>query len=143
MIDSAAAILATFLIPGTFGDPTASAPTWPLYRNRFPDVGSVPDSAATITDVSDEVLARRLANGQTVRDWNVQLRVRALKDEDAFTKLEAARAVIEAITDQAVVVGANSYTVQTVSPVTTLNLGAEKGGKERHHFTLNLQATIV
>ena len=137
--DSTASVIAAHLIAeGIFTDPDAVG-SWPLSISHLPNN---PDNAGAIYDTTG-LKDGLLMEGTVIYKYGLQMLIRSFVYGDGRTKANAVASEMESITDDSVVIGATTYTLQNISQVgSVLFLGIEQGSKRRNLFSINFLATI-
>lgn len=141
--DSPAKILHTFLVnEGIFETPDDVDTEWPLFIGQLPDGSNVPSNCAAIYNTVG-IKDGRLMTGALVMHPGLQVIVRSIDPEAAYTKAMEVQDALEAITaGSSVVVGATTYKIWNVSqdgPAFPLQV---EGDKRWTRYSLNYLATL-
>lgn len=115
----------------------ADSLSWPLFIASMPDGENVENDCGALFDTVG-VREARLLSGTNVFQHGVQVRIRATVYQDGWAKGEEVEAILSAIHNEPVVVGAATYLVDDVSQATPMfALGQEPGTRRREIFTVN------
>lgn len=141
LTDSPAYIVRQMLVNLGVGATPSQSGTWPIYDTAEPDL---PDNCITVYDTPGNLDGRLMGTGAMVEYHGIQIRVRATTHEVGSKKArDIAYALDELVYHKSVTVGANNYTVQSVSRTGAVNsLGKEVGVSKRKLFTLNATVNL-
>ncbi len=141
---SPAYILAQYIIDtlGLMGASTADV--WPLYVNHQPDgrSGNVEDDLGVLYDTTG-VKDGRLMEGPVPQHFGIQLRIRALGNQEGYVKIEDIAVAMDELLNAEISLDSGDYVIQNVSRTSpVVPLGIEGGTKRRFLFTINFLVTM-
>lgn len=123
-----------------FTDPDSHL-AWPLFVAALPDQ---PDNAGCLYDTAGVIQTRLLASGYYVQTYGLQLKVRGLKysgNSGVYPLISVVRDFMRAVNRTPVIVGTNSYKVDTVnlsSPVASLGQDEKRRAMCSVNFLVHL-----
>lgn len=140
MNHSPAKILATWLIAQGVFVSTAGA-EWKLFIAHQP---AKPTRCAVLYDTSGINDGRLMSSGEQIVHHGIQLRIRSEDYQNGWVKIKAAMEDLAALTNGAVVIGADPYTIVNVSQTSSIaSFGEENGSTRNYGWTVNFILTIT
>lgn len=137
------ALIRAILVQGGVLDlPGETNAVCPAYVSRMPDGDDVPDSAACLFDIAG-LKQGRLMSGAVQERMGVQLMVRDLAYPDAWRKMAACLAVLDAVVRQGIDTGEYFYFIPAIRRGTVLSVGGAPSDEQRRlAFTCNLDFRV-
>lgn len=141
MSHSPAKIIQKLLIAEEYGVVPGPDAVWPIFHSNLPDTPDTQNNAICVYDMAGVMDGRVQKTRDSVEHPGIQVRVRGVNQDQAYTKIREVLPILDNILREAITIDGVSYLVQAVTRVGTIVPWRIVDEKRRFSFTVNFIMT--